>query len=161
MLGRLGWGLYRTAEVTNRAQDQVSPLISALAKHMQRKVRVLDFLSACCWWCPLLRVASKEGTEPKSVGMTATIKSVDGHSTSSPPVFTPIKKIVWTPSEEKKKEKKLNGDKSSMMWKGGAEMLQVRQRLMLQSERKRNMRRGSNFSETEESKMEILQRVWR
>lgn len=30
-----GW-LYRTAEITNRAQDRVSPSISALAKHMQR-----------------------------------------------------------------------------------------------------------------------------
>lgn len=33
--GGSGW-LYRTAEITNRAQDRVSPSISALAKHMQR-----------------------------------------------------------------------------------------------------------------------------
>lgn len=34
--GEVGRGLYRTAEITNRAQDRVSPLISVLAKHMQR-----------------------------------------------------------------------------------------------------------------------------
>lgn len=31
-----GRGLYRTAEITNRARDWVSPSFSALAKHMQR-----------------------------------------------------------------------------------------------------------------------------
>lgn len=45
------------------------------------------------------------------MGMTATIKSLDGRSTSSPPVFTLIKKIVWTPSEEKKKKKAECGQK--------------------------------------------------
>lgn len=34
-MGREGGGLYRTAEITNRAQDRVSPMISALAKNMQ------------------------------------------------------------------------------------------------------------------------------
>lgn len=47
------------------------------------------------------------------MGMTASIKSLDGRSTSGPPVFTLIKKIVWTPSEEEKKRKKekLDGDR--------------------------------------------------
>lgn len=74
---RMG-GLYRTAEITNRAQDRVSPLISALAKHAKISQSLgLWSHSVCLLMASIFAVTSQVGTEPKTVSVIPTRKSLD------------------------------------------------------------------------------------
>lgn len=100
-----GAGLYRTAEITNRAQDRFSPLISALAKNTCKDKSELsgrgwvwrwgrDFLPVGCGGSG--GIASPEKNKWRQ-------KNKNGHQASPRRVFACLKnkrKIVWTPSEE-------------------------------------------------------------
>lgn len=102
-MGREGGGLYRTAEITNRAQDRVSPMISALAKNMQIVSQSFGLSVILC--ASERRLFASQVQNRAENCERHTHESVAGllffSKSSTLAAFTLIRKrIVWTPSKE-------------------------------------------------------------